>query len=139
MNKFLDSKVWLAAALAIACAVLFYFYKEVIQHPGNYLFGGGGDAVKNYFTFAWHVKYDESWLHFAGSNYPYGEHVCYTDGHPIVSLLLGNFEIVKTTGRHTQLVNLFADALAIAINKNGSPKHPLYCKSDSPLIPFVSN
>jgi hypothetical protein len=95
MNKFLDSKVWLAAALAIACAVLFYFYKEVIQHPGNYLFGGGGDAVKNYFTFAWHVKYDESWLHFAGSNYPYGEHVCYTDGHPIVSLLLGNFEIVK--------------------------------------------
>lgn len=51
----------------------------------------------------------------------------------------GNFEIVKTTGRHTHLVNLFGDALAITINKNGSPKHPLYCRSDSPLIPFVSN
>jgi len=95
MSKFLDSKFWLAFALVITGVMLFVFYREVIQHPGSFLFGGGGDAVKNYFTFAWHVKYDESWLHFAGSNYPYGEHVCYTDGHPIVSLLLGHFEIVK--------------------------------------------
>ena len=95
MEKFLNSKLWIYVTLGVVCFMLFYFYREVIANPGGYLFGAGGDAVKNYFTFAWHVKYDESWLHFGGSNYPYGEHVCYTDGHPILSLLLGNFDVVR--------------------------------------------
>ncbi len=116
MNKFIDSKVWLPFALVITSVMLFVFYGEVIKHPGNFLFGGGGDAVKNYFTFAWHVKYDESWLHFAGSNYPYGEHVCYTDGHPIVSLLLGNFDIVKNNPVATlNLLMLFSHIIGVFV------------------------
>ncbi len=82
-------KNWRWAALAISIAVLFALYGPVLIAPDQYLFGAEGDAVKNYFTFTWHVKYDARWLHFGGSNYPYGEHVCFTDGHPIFSLLLG--------------------------------------------------
>lgn len=46
----------------------------------------------------------------------------------------GNFSVVKETGRDKELAEMFPNAKALFINKNGSPKHPLYCKSD---IKFV--
>lgn len=48
----------------------------------------------------------------------------------------GNFKIVSELGRDKALVEMFPDAMALHINKNGSPKHPLYCRTDSKLIPF---
>lgn len=48
----------------------------------------------------------------------------------------GNFDIVKEKGRDVELCEMFPNALALAINQNGSPKHPLYCKSDTKFIPF---
>jgi len=42
----------------------------------------------------------------------------------------GNFKIVTESGRDKELKQMFPNALALHINKNGSPKHPLYCKSD---------
>lgn len=48
----------------------------------------------------------------------------------------GSFSIVNEMGRDVDLSNLFPNAMALHINKNGSPKHPLYCKSDSKLIQF---
>lgn len=48
----------------------------------------------------------------------------------------GNFKVVRQLGRDQELIELFPNAKALHINKNGSPKHPLYCRADSPLIPF---
>lgn len=48
----------------------------------------------------------------------------------------GNFDIVKRLGRDKELKKMFPLAKALHINKNGSPKHPLYCKSDTTLIKF---
>ena len=48
----------------------------------------------------------------------------------------GNFSIVRKLGIDYILAQHFPDALALHINKNGSPKHPLYCKADSKLIKF---
>lgn len=49
----------------------------------------------------------------------------------------GNFPIVKEKGRDKELSNMFPNAKALHINANGSPKHPLYCKSSTPLMPFL--
>lgn len=84
---------WIASAIGILTIIL--LYTDVLLHPDSFMFGAYGDSVKNYFTFAWHVRYDTNWLHFGGMNYPFGDHVCYTDGHPIVSLILGHFDFVK--------------------------------------------
>lgn len=46
----------------------------------------------------------------------------------------GNFRVVKKMGRDLHLKNLFPKAKALWINKNGSPKHPLYCKQDIKLV-----
>lgn len=50
----------------------------------------------------------------------------------------GDFNIVKDTGRVYELSEMFPRAMALHINKKGSPKHPLYCKSDTKLIPFLT-
>lgn len=48
----------------------------------------------------------------------------------------GSFKIVSEVNRDKELLKMFPDALALSVNKNGSPKHPLYCKSDTKFIPF---
>jgi hypothetical protein len=48
----------------------------------------------------------------------------------------GNFTIVKKSGRDEELKGMFPGALALFINKNGSPKHPLFCRGDIKLIKF---
>lgn len=47
----------------------------------------------------------------------------------------GNFDVVKTTGRYWEIKQMFGDeAMVLANNKNGSPKHPLYCKSSTEFV-----
>ena len=66
-------------------AFLLQFYGHVLQAPNSVLLTSGGDGLKNYFTYAWHVDHDDHLLHYGGSGYPYGEHVFFTDGHPLLS------------------------------------------------------
>lgn len=47
----------------------------------------------------------------------------------------GNFKQAQEISRG--VVDWFQTPLCIAQNKNGSPKHPLYCKDNSKLIPFI--
>ena len=48
----------------------------------------------------------------------------------------GNFNV---NGRDKEVIKMFPDAYALHINKNGSPKHPLYVKSDVLPIKFNTN
>ncbi|MFN8296760.1 MAG: DUF1643 domain-containing protein [Chitinophagales bacterium] len=48
----------------------------------------------------------------------------------------GNFSIVSEKGRDRELYEMFPNAKALTVNKNGSPKHPLYCKSETKLISY---
>jgi len=61
------------------------FYGKVLFHPDKYIFNGTGDALKNYFTYASHIKHDSTYVQFQGMNYPYGEHFLYTDCHPALA------------------------------------------------------
>lgn len=47
----------------------------------------------------------------------------------------GNFKEAQDRGE--QVMKMFPSARALAINKNGSPKHPLYVKADVIPIPFA--
>jgi hypothetical protein len=46
----------------------------------------------------------------------------------------GNFKEAKERGK--SISGYFKNAKALAILKDGSPKHPLYCKGTSEFIPF---
>jgi len=49
----------------------------------------------------------------------------------------GSFKVVKEVKRDKELMQMFPNAMALFINKNGSPKHPLYCKSETTFIKFT--
>jgi hypothetical protein len=46
----------------------------------------------------------------------------------------GNFK--EATARSKAVIDMFPDAYALYINKNGSPKHPLYCSRNTKPVPY---
>lgn len=79
MKKNLSAILLLVSVTAI---IVFGIFKPVLQHPNQYLFSHGGDAVKSYFNFSYHLKYGEG-IKYKGINYPYGEHLQYINSHPL--------------------------------------------------------
>jgi hypothetical protein len=64
-----------------------YIFGTIFRNPGKLMLANGGDGSKNYFTYLYHVVYGQG-THFTGMNYPYGEHVVFTDNTPLLSMLL---------------------------------------------------
>ncbi|MCB9168723.1 MAG: hypothetical protein H6594_00045 [Flavobacteriales bacterium] len=73
----------LTAGSALVLTIL--LYGPVLRAPNSYMVNTRGDGLKNYFTFAWHVKHDSSMLAFEGMNAPFGEHISYPDAQPLIS------------------------------------------------------
>jgi hypothetical protein len=111
----MNQRIWGWASIVTGIFALLMLYGSVLKNPDSFMFGAYGDSVKNYFTFAWHVRYDSNWLNFSGSNYPYGDHVCYTDGHPIFSLVLRHFNWARAYPIGTlNILMLLSQILGIA-------------------------
>ncbi|MDZ4747042.1 MAG: hypothetical protein SH808_01030 [Saprospiraceae bacterium] len=79
--------LWITFVLALPAVILYSLFTRVVKCPACYLFEDGGDGLKNYYTLDYYVKHDDGW-HFSGMNYPYGEHIIYTDNQPILALTL---------------------------------------------------
>src|SRR5690606_22699773 len=47
----------------------------------------GGDGMKNYYTYLYQVQHGTG-THFKGMNYPFGEHVIFTDNMPLLAWLI---------------------------------------------------
>ena len=73
--------------LGLGFWVIVKIFGNAFWHPNAYPLAGTLDAWKNYFTPAWYIKYD-SGISFTGMNFPYGEHVLFTDNQPLISWVL---------------------------------------------------
>lgn len=60
-------------------------FGDIMKGGHDRFFSYGGDGFKNYATILYHVKHDDSWMHYNGMNYPYGEHVLFTDNQPLLA------------------------------------------------------
>lgn len=78
----------LIALIIIAIVFSFGFYGKLLLHPDAYLFSADGDGLKNYFTYNYQIRNNNSFINFEGMNHPYGEHFLYTDSHPVFVMLL---------------------------------------------------
>lgn len=92
---------------ALLCIFLYYLYflSDVILSPNSYMNSAFEDGIKNYFTFAYHSAHSGVSLHFTGMNYPFGEHVIYTDGMPLLGFLLNWIPFLK--GHEVGVLNVF--------------------------------
>ena len=64
------------------------YFLPVFLNLNNVLCNSIDDNLKNYFTFVYQVKHGKELLHFNGFNYPFGEHVVYTDCQPLLTFIL---------------------------------------------------
>lgn len=69
--------------LALAC-MIFFFGKE-LKNPNTIYFGATDDGLQAYYGAIYHVKYDTSYWHMSGMNYPYGDQVFFTGCQPLVT------------------------------------------------------
>ena len=98
---------WVVVGLAFA--LLWLRHGEWLSHPNDFMFGESPDGFKNYMTTSWHVRHDSSYVHFGGMNYPYGEHVLFTDNQPIFSagMQWWSKHVEDLSGKTVGMVNMF--------------------------------
>lgn len=89
LTRFFNTQLKLNLILLLCSSSLYFFYfQEVILHLNSVLSSIAGDSLKNYYTYLYHIKNDNGLLHFSGLNYPYGEHVVFTDCVPLLTFIL---------------------------------------------------
>jgi hypothetical protein len=74
---------WLWAFFIIA-AFHSLAYKAILIQPDAFLVPGG-DGMKNYYTFLYHVVHGDRFMEFSGMNYPFGENIIFTDNQPLLA------------------------------------------------------
>lgn len=87
MNK-TEKQIGLLVAIIVSVAAVALSFPDMVFSPSHCFISVNGDGGKNLFTFLYHVLYGKA-LHFTGMNYPYGEHIVFTDGQPLLSVALG--------------------------------------------------
>lgn len=92
--------LWLMAVILIAVALTIIGLADIVTQPWHVLPDMGGDGAKNNLTYLYHSAYGKGYW-FDGMNYPYGEHIVFTDGIPLLSVLfaaMGNvsFDVALT-------------------------------------------
>ena len=92
------------AVVLLAVAVCFRFFGEIILHPDEFLFGPSGDGLKNYFSVAYQVIHGDG-LWFNGMLYPYGDHLMFADGQPLLTKIL-QFFIEPDVSNGQQIISI---------------------------------
>lgn len=78
-------------ALGVLLVLLFmgtglsWRYAAVLRDPNHSFFNLNADGLKNYAVVMYHVQHDSTYTYYEGMNYPYGEHIMFTDGQPLLS------------------------------------------------------
>ncbi len=95
MNK-LQRNAWLIIAIVFAAGITVLTLSHIVTEPWHILPDIGGDGSKNNLTYLYHSMYGHGYW-FEGMNYPYGEHIVFTDGQPLLSVLLTCFKHVTAS------------------------------------------
>lgn len=89
------SIAWLAATVLFAVALVTIGLSYFVTDPAHVFPEMGGDGAKNAFTYLYHSMYGEGYW-FTGMNYPYGEHIVFTDGIPLFSVFFASIGNVSS-------------------------------------------
>lgn len=85
-KMFFASKIKVGIILTlISFATMYYMHGPVMTSPNNYMLSYEGEAARVYYVLSSHAKSDSSYTNFEGMNYPYGEHIIFCDGQPLLA------------------------------------------------------
>lgn len=92
------------SVLVLAALVCFRFFGDVLLHPEDFLFGAEGDGLKNYYTVAYQVIHGDG-MWFTGMLYPYGDHLMFADGQPLLTKIL-SWLVAPEVNNGTQVIGI---------------------------------
>lgn len=75
----------LLAITLLALALISIRFDEMLDFPDYKVIEPYGDGLKAYTVIYYHAKYDSTYSHYEGMNYPYGEHVVPAATQPLLS------------------------------------------------------
>jgi hypothetical protein len=85
MNNKTHLSIGLLATLIFSVIVLYFFYGNLFRSLNSICFANGGDGLQSVVNMNYHIRYDSSYLQCNSMNYPYGEHVFFTNNQPLIS------------------------------------------------------
>lgn len=77
--------IWPFVLFLCAISSIWYSLYYIAGYPHRAVHELGGDGLKNYYSYIYHATYGSGWW-FDGMNYPYGEHLMFTDGQPALTI-----------------------------------------------------
>ncbi|KAA3641354.1 MAG: hypothetical protein DWQ02_00680, partial [Bacteroidetes bacterium] len=84
MLKNTRTSVWIVVAIMLV--LLFWRFPDFFKNPNSRVVEPYGDGYKAYMVIVNHAKYDSTYSHFEGMNYPYGEHAVPGVTQPLFSI-----------------------------------------------------
>lgn len=81
--KKIDIKVVLFL-IVVSFSYTWYLFRTILMNPGHVMYESYGDGAKNYFTYLYHTLFGKG-FHFEGMQYPWGEHIIFTDNQPLLA------------------------------------------------------
>ncbi len=85
MNNYWKRTLSFIVLILLIATIINLRYGDILHTDNNKFLDIWGDGFKNYVTVLYHIEHDSTYMHFGGMNYPYGEHVLFTDNQPILS------------------------------------------------------
>ena len=89
-----NQRIWVLLTFIFAVGIIAITFPQILTNSGHVIPGLGGDSGKNLFAYLYHILYDKGYW-FTGMNYPYGEHIVYMDGQPLLSVTLSYFRNIS--------------------------------------------
>lgn len=144
MKKYFFEKGFLLTFI-LSSSLLLVFYGKLLKDVNSIFIGDSRDAMQTYYTTLYHIKYDHTYFHHDGMNYPYGENVFFTGGHiPVANVLkfINNFfPIYNSAPAILNLIMLFSvvlGALIVYLILKHFKLPAVYCAIAATGIAFLS-
>jgi hypothetical protein len=85
MSPKLPKPAGLIITALLSLVVLSAFYGNLFNKLNRVCFANGGDGMQSYINMDYHIRVDTAYMRCNSMNYPYGEHVFFTNTQPLIS------------------------------------------------------
>ena len=89
----LNKKHWLFITIIFSVFLVIHTMSFLVTRPWCSIVDLGGDSLKNIYVYLYHSAWGKGYW-FDGMNYPYGEHIVFSDGFPLLSVFFATFHHV---------------------------------------------
>lgn len=96
MKKLNSNTIFWHISLFLISFLLFSIqFHEIIFSPNSLLATASGDGIHGYYSYLNHIINNKIGVHTNGLNYPFGEHLVYTDAQPFLATLIQLLPFLK--------------------------------------------